>query len=181
MHGEKWPYNILRRWLPAAVILTIICLLIYATVQQAYRQSANDPQIQLSEDAAGKLAQGETPQIVITGKTVDIAKSLSPYLIVYDEGGTPVAGSGILNGKLPSVPAGVFDFTRQNFQDRVTWQPQPDVRSAIVITHFTGRSSGFALAGRSLREVEIRESRLSLIVLMAWLAGLFGTLIISLI
>lgn len=78
---------------------------------------------------------------------------------LFLEGGGPIAGSGTLDGKLPTLPPGVFDFTRQNGQDGITWQPQPDVRSAIVVVHYNGLQSGFVLAGRSLREVEIREDK----------------------
>jgi hypothetical protein len=179
---KKWFYTMLQRWLPLAIALSIMSLLIYAGIQQSFRQTANDPQIQMAEDAANDLSQGAGPETVLPQRTIDIAKSLSPYMIIYDESGRPVRGSGLLNEKLPGPPSGVFDFTRQNGRDIVTWQPQPGVRSAIVVIHFKGQNnSGFVLVGRSLREIEIREDRMSLIVLMGWLAGLFATFIVSLI
>ena len=42
---------ILRRWLPIAASVTALCLLVYATVQQALRSGANDPQIQLAGES----------------------------------------------------------------------------------------------------------------------------------
>jgi hypothetical protein len=40
---------------------TALCALIYVTVHQSYRQTANDPQIQLAEDGAQQLAHGVAP------------------------------------------------------------------------------------------------------------------------
>ena len=56
-----------------------------------------------------------------------------------------------------------------NGEDRVTWQPQGNVRIALVVTKVTGVQSGFIAAGRSLREVEKREDQLTKEVLGAWL------------
>ena len=49
---------VFRVWLPFAVIVTAFCGLAYVTVQQALRQGANDPQIQMAEDAAAALDGG---------------------------------------------------------------------------------------------------------------------------
>ncbi len=45
-------------WLLSAAILTIIFGTIYVTVQQIYRQSANDPQIELTQEVVKTLEQG---------------------------------------------------------------------------------------------------------------------------
>ncbi len=48
--------NILKAWLPIAVVTIGLCGLAYLTVQQSLRQGANDPQIQMADDtAAGRL------------------------------------------------------------------------------------------------------------------------------
>ena len=151
--------------------------LIYAAVQQDIRQGANDPQIQMAEDIAAKLANGEQVQNVVPSEKVDIAKSLAPYVIIFDANGNPVASSAQLNGQTPTIPSGVFDYVRQNGEDRITWQPQAGVRSAVVVTNIKGLNSGFVLAGRSLREVEKREDNLLLILLSGWIVMLFITLV----
>lgn len=176
---DKWFFNLMRRWLRTALTISIICLLVYVSVQQALRQSANDPQIQMAEDAAAEMAKGSGPEEVLPSETIDISKSLASYVIIYDAGGIPVAGSGTLEGKLPTLPEGVFDFAKNNGKDKITWQPRPGVRSAIVVVHYQGENPGYVMAGRSLREVEVRTSQLQLITALAWLAGLFATLIIS--
>jgi len=160
-----------------AAIVTGLSGLLYAAVQQDLRQSANDPQIQMAEDTAAKLADGQQVQNVVPAEKVDIANSLAPYIIVFDATGKPIASSVQLNGQTPTIPSGVFDYVRQNGEDRITWQPQSGVRSAIVVTQFKGPNSGFVLAGRSLREVEIREDDIMHLILLGWIAILLVTLL----
>lgn len=166
-------------WLPLALAISAAAALVYVAVQQDFRQNANDPQIQMAEDAALQLEAGKTVQVVVgdTGDTkVDMARSLAPFLIVYSDSGQPLAASVQLNGQTPALPQGVFESVRQMGEDRLTWQPQPGVRSATVVTHFGGSHPGFVLAGRSLREVELRESQLTQEVSLAWVAAMAGSL-----
>lgn len=160
-----------------AAIVTGLSGLLYAAVQQDLRQSANDPQIQMAEDTAAKLADGQQVQIVVPAEKVDIANSLAPYIIVFDAAGKPIASSVQLDGQTPTIPSGVFDYVRQNGEDRITWQPQSGIRSAIVVTQFKGPNPGFVLAGRSLREVEIREDDIMHLIFLGWLAILIVTLL----
>lgn len=167
--------TMLKYWLFTAIIVTGLCGLLYATVQQVLRQDANDPQIQMAEDSAVKLANGQQVQNVVPSENIDIANSLAPYIIVFDVNGKPVASSGQLNGQSPTIPAGVFDYVRHNGEDRFTWQPRPSIRSAIVVTQVKGPHPGFVLAGRSLREVEKREDDTMQVVLLGWISMLFVT------
>ncbi len=173
--------TIIKYWLLIAVIITGCSGLIYAVVQQDLRQSADDPQIQMAEDAAAKLAGGQQAQSIVPTEKVDIAKTLAPYIIVFDATGKPIASSAQLNGQTPTIPPGVFDYVRQHGEDRITWQPQPGVRSAVVVTQFQGQNSGFVLAGRSLREVEIREDDILHIVEVGWLGMLLVSLLATVI
>jgi len=168
---------LVRYWLPIAILATGLAWLPYVVGQQVLRQSANDPQIQMAQDIAAKLENGQQIQQVMPSEKVDIAKSLAPYIIIFDTNGKPVASSALLNGQTPTIPAGVFDDVRQTGEDRITWQPQPDVRSAIVVTQFRGPTPGFVLVGRSLREVEQRESGIMLLSLLAWPTLLLTTLL----
>ncbi len=158
MRITKWNLKtILKYWFLIAIIISGLCGIFYAIIQQDMRSNADDPQIQLAEDAAAQLASGQQVQTVVPAQKVDMATSLAPYIIIFDNTGKPIASSAQLNGQTPTIPSGVFDSVRQNGEDRITWQPQPGVRSAIVVTQFKGANSGFVVAGRSLREVEIRE------------------------
>lgn len=170
--------SILRHWLPIATAVTALCGLVYLAVQQELRQSANDPQIQLAEDAADALALGGAADGVVPRSEIDVARSLAPFMIVYDDQGEAVASSGILHGQIPSLPAGVLDYVRENSEDRVTWQPEAGVRIAAVIVRFEGAESGFVLAGRSLREIEKRETQVKLEAGLALAATLAATLVV---
>ena len=163
----------LSLWLILAAFSTLFIALVYGAVQQDFRQSANDPQIEMAENAAARILSGDSPTgIASEFKKVDIAQSLSPYLIFFDGEGTPIAGSGRLHGEIPKPPAGVFAFAEAYGEHRFTWQPESDVRSAVVLVPYRAGTSGFVMAGRSLREVEKREEKLGLQVFLAWFASL---------
>lgn len=167
--------NIIRAWLPFAVVISSFCALAYATVQQSYRQSANDPQVQMAEDAAYSLNHDATVNGVVLSGEVEISRSLLPFLVVYSLEGKPVKGSGLLNGQLPQIPKGVLDFAKQNGENRVTWQPENGVRIASVILPF---KDGFVLAGRNMREVEIREAQVGQFAGLTWILAMVSTLVI---
>ncbi len=172
---------IVKHWLLIAIVVTGLSGLIYTAVQQDIRQTANDPQIQMAEDIAAKLADGQPVQDVVPSEKVDIAKSLATYIIIFDTTGKPTNSSAQLDGQTPTIPSGVFDSVRQNGEDRFTWQPQDGVRSAVVVTQFKGPNSGFVLVGRSMREVEKREDGIMQIVLLGWAVMLVVTFVATLI
>jgi len=87
--------------------------------------------------------------------------------------GAPVAGSGLLNGQLPEILKGVLDFAKQHGENRLTWEPENSVRIASVVLPF---KNGFILAGRNMREVEMREAQLSQFAGMTWILELVATL-----
>ncbi len=140
----------------------------YLISHQVLRMSANDPQIQLAEDAASRMTEGENTTDVVPERRVDIASSLAPFVIVYDDSGRPIASSAYLDGSIPAPPRGVFEFVRSNHEERVTWQPRPGVRIASVMTR-TPR--GFVVAGRNMREVEMREALVFKLAAMGWLVA----------
>lgn len=166
----------ISRLLRGCALLVIIFGTIEVTNQQALRTAANDPQVQYAEDIAFALQNGTDPKTIIPDDTskVDMAGSLTPFIIIYDESGNVLAGNGQLNGGLPTPPKGVLDVARSLGQNRITWQPMPGVRSAIVVKHVSGDHPAFVLAGRSLREVEVRENAL----FMETMIGLIAALIV---
>jgi hypothetical protein len=171
-------FEIIKKWLPLAIATAGLCALVYLTVQQSLRMGANDPQIQMAEDAASSLNTGASVETVVPSTKVEIADSLAPFVIVFDNSGKVLASSATLHGVVPAYPAGVLDYVRQKGQDRVTWQPEAGVRIAAVVVAFGGAQPGFVLAGRSLREVEIRESQVEQITGIAWLVTLAVSLFI---
>jgi hypothetical protein len=170
--------QVLKAWLPLALVLTACCALVCVTEQQNLRQSANDPQIQMAEDAAVALAAGRPAQAVVLAGRVEIARSLAPFLIVFNAAGRVEASSAVLQGQLPSLPAGLLDSTRTLGEDRVTWQPAAGVRIAAVLVRVDGPQPGFVLAGRSLREVELRETQVYRFAALTWLLAAVGSLVL---
>jgi hypothetical protein len=160
--------DFLRRWLPVAVAVTVLSGTVYVVAQQVLRTGANDPQVQMAEDAA---AEGVT----VAGSglpAVDMRTSLAPWMIVYGPDRREVGGSARLHGKLPDYPVSAFDFAPVGGRHEITWEPEPGVRAATVIVGFKG---GWIVAGRSLRLVEERETLALELTLAGWLAALAAT------
>ncbi|HEY4945300.1 MAG TPA: hypothetical protein VIH94_04030 [Candidatus Limnocylindrales bacterium] len=165
-------------FLPLAIVATGLAGLVYLVAQQEGRWLANEPQIQLAEDAAARLDAGGKPGDQVGSATVDIARSLAPFVVVYGPTGTILATDGTLDGQPPDVPAGVLDSARSSGRNAVTWQPRVGVRIATVTVPWSG---GSVLAGRSLRLVEQEASNLELVVGAAWLAILAALAVASLV
>jgi hypothetical protein len=174
------------KWLPLGVAVTLMCGLVYATVQQNYRQSLNDPQIQMAEDAASALSQGAKATSLVPAAQINMADSLSPWLAVYDASGNVVASSGELDGVPPKLPQGVFDTSTWHIfaedgikltvpadENRFSWQPESDVRQAVVLVQ--AQNGMFVAAGRNMREVENREAALTLMAGVGWLFTMVAT------
>lgn len=156
-------------FLPLAVLATGLAGTIYVVAQQSLRLGANSPQVQLAEDAAHRLDTGTPPTQVTGAPAVDVGSSLAPFLVVYDQTGTPVASSGNLDGAMPTPPKGVLDAAEVGAPNRVTWQPRQGLRIATVTVRWSG---GTVLAGRSLREAERLDSQVFLLVAAGWAATL---------
>ncbi len=169
IHMDNLFLRIVRQWMPLAVGISVIPLLIYLTIQQDIRIGANDPQIQMAEDLAVTLNSGKTA--TVSGQ-IDVAKSLAPFTIVYDKEGNLISSNASLNGKTPVVPQGVLDGSAKG-ENRVTWQPQAEVRLASVIVSY---NKGYVLIGRNMREIEFREDQQFNNIILGWLITLAATL-----
>ena len=174
-------------WLLAMILTTLFCLLIDLVVRQSYRQSANDPQIQIAEDVAAAFSNNQFTNetlkssfetFVPSKMQVDIGSSLSPWIQVYNESGDPLESSARIDEaqSTPHVPKSIF--VTQGFslgskqssnEKRLTWQSQKGIRQAIVVTKFEGLRSGYIVVGRSLREVEDRILDLHKMITIGWL------------
>ena len=147
-------------WLPIGGTIVALFGFTYLAVQQNYRSSLNDPQIQMTEDAQARLLGGAQPaEVVPRGTSFDIEKSLSPFIAVYDESGNPLESSGFLRNAPPRPPIGVFEYAKESGENRVTWQPNSNTRIALVVRPVAIESGWFVASGRNMREVESRISR----------------------
>ena len=154
-------FTFLKRFIPLAVALTAVIGFAYVAVQQNYRMSANDPQIQLAEDGAMALATGTDPKAIVGDKTIDAGISLAPFTTVFDANRNVLATSGQFDGQTLAPPTGSFDSAKAHIQDRFTWAPRPGSRDAAVLVYIGGNHPGYVLAARSLYEVEAREDNLT--------------------
>lgn len=169
-----------------AGIATGIALAFYAIPQHVLRSGLNDPQIQMATDLAATLdrfgVNDGLRQGALTasgsGAGIDMARSLSPFLIVYNDAGQPLGSNGQLDGQTPAPPGGVFDYVRQHGEERVTWQPRRGVRIAAVIERVNGHQPGFVLAGRNMREVESRIGDVQTMAGLTWF-GMLGLIAIG--
>lgn len=152
------------RPLALLAVITVAFGAIYATSQFVLRSTANDPQIQMAQDTAELLNNGATPASLVSGK-VDVSKSLSPFIIIYDKSGREVA-SPAYNGQkpLPAVPFGVLKSADSGY-NAVTWQPDPNIRLAAVAVQ---AHDYYVLSARSLRVTENRESTVFQIAVLGW-------------
>jgi hypothetical protein len=163
---------LLRVWLPIAVALTCLAGTADAIGQQILRQGADDPQVQVAEDAAARIQAGSPAADVVPAGQTEISTSLAPWVIVYGPDRKAVASSAALHGKTADFPTSVLDNAPPGGRDAITWQPEPGVRAATVVIGFKG---GWVVAGRSLRLVEQRVDLLLQLAVLGWLAALGGS------
>jgi hypothetical protein len=147
-------------WLPVAAAIAGIFATLYFISMHNIRNSVSDISVQLATDAREDLANGkEATTIIGEMKNIDMQKSLSPFVIVYDGDRNVLAGSTKLNGKIPVPPTGVFEYAARMGEHRITWEPQQGVRADIVLMHLAANGkSTYVLAGRSLQAIERQTS-----------------------
>ncbi len=152
----------------AAMVVSVLMLTIYATVQQAHRSAANDQQLQIARDIAAKINNRESYEKLLPAADEEISKSLGIFVSIYAANGSLVLSTGVLDGKAPIIPTGVSDYAKANQEDVLTWQPRAGVRMALVVEHTTNEKAAFVAVGWSLEEVEKRESNLVTMIAIAW-------------
>ena len=170
--------HVFLRWLPFAGLATALCLLIYLAVQQVGRQGANDPQIQIAREARAAFAAGQPVSAVIPAAQIELASSISPFISAVADDGKVIASSARLHGQLRTLPKGVFSSIRGDGVEGVTWQPEPGVRMATVVTRNPGSSGGFIVVGRSLADTESRIERIGSLLFVGWAATLIGLIVL---
>ncbi len=168
-------------YIASFLIATVFCGLVFVTVQQDLRQTANDPQIEIAEEFANNISGGQLPQF--SEQKLDLNKSLSTWVAFYDKDGNPLASNASLDGQLPKPPSGIFTNAQKVGQYNVTWQPKKEIRQALVVKSIVNNDvQQYIVAGRSLREIEKREKNTLVMSGIAWLALLiisFGAIRLS--
>ena len=150
------------------LIITVLGGAAAVTVQQMLRRGADQPQMQMADLYVSRLLSGGKLADLLPSERVDLAQSLEPFAIVYDEAGKPENSTGSLDGIIPTPPSGVFHYLRVHGNDHFTWQPRPGVRIAAVARRITRPRPGFLLVGRSLRSVEENDGLLRQMTFGGW-------------
>ena len=144
------------------VATVLAALIVY---EFGLRQPANHPQLDVADAAVARLNAGADPSTVVPARQVEIG-SPDVYVMVLDSNRMVLATSAHLNGVTVIPPYGVFEYALAHGDDRITWQPAPEVRSAIVVEAYHG---GFVVAGRTLGDSENLEGPLVRIAILAWI------------
>jgi hypothetical protein len=155
--------------LAAMAILTIVMGTVYLCIQQTYRSNANDPQIQMARDIAGKINDGSSLEKIFPTDSIDISESLGVFALLCDSIGRPLRYSGFLDNKPPQLPSGVFEYAGIHREDWISWQPRQGIRMAMVVVRTNHSAYRYVAVGRSLKEVEIRIYSLGEMVFVCWL------------
>ncbi len=164
-------------WFAFALMISAFFAVVYVSVQQALRIGANEPQASMVDDIAAQLENGQKPADMFR-TSIDIAKDMAPFIVVYDKFGKPLYGTGYLTNVLPNVPIGVLSAGEKG-RSAVTWQPDSKIRIASVSR---ATKDYYVLGGRSLFVVEnkIRSFTQWLaatwVLAMALIAGLYALL-----
>lgn len=149
--------------LPLTLALVLVVGFVYAVLQQDYRQNANDPQIGLANDVAMEMSAGSLPEDALDahGTKVDPRKSFAVFGAIVDSTGKVTASNMQVDNSTPLPPKGVLTAATLNHQNRITWQPEPGVRIALVVQAYKHDDhTGYVLVGRNIKEVETREDML---------------------
>lgn len=153
-------------WIPVGIAITGLSGIVYLAAQQTIRLSADDPQVQISEEIIDAIAGGMKPSSILPPTPgSDMAKDLAPFVVIYSDSGEAVGSSTQLDGKIPGLPSGLSGLVAKKGESRFTWEPKKGLRSAVVARKYDG---GLVLVGRSLREPERRLNLLSLYIAAGW-------------
>ena len=157
-----------------AALVAVTAVVGFVVYMFALREPANHPQLDVASAAVTRLNAGADPSSVLPARQVEIGSS-DLFVMVLDTNGSVLATSAHLNGQTVVPPAGVFDYVRTHGDDRITWQPAPGVRSAIVVEQFGG---GFVVAGRTLSDGENLEGTLVRLSIAGWFAIVFAGVVV---
>jgi hypothetical protein len=154
----------------AFIIITIVMLTIYATVQQSYCNAANDPQLQMIRDLRKALSEGKSISKLFPVNKIDLKERLAVFAELFEKNGKPIQTGGLLNGALLQPPQGIFNYTNKRSDDVLKWQPQNNIRMAMVLEKANDADASYITLVKSLQETEVRKTTLLKIIFTAWMA-----------
>ncbi len=180
LHNALNNYKTVTTFVVLAALVTVIFGTIHVAVQQSYRTNANDPQVEVTGQVADVMNQNvPLDAIVSDADQIEMGKSLSLFVMIFDKDKNLVGASAALDGKSPTLPDGTFEYAKSHgSENRFTWEPKKGVRIAAVLKVVGDK--GYVLAGRSLKEIEAREMDLTKLTLIGWVISVLLALVLSL-
>jgi hypothetical protein len=156
-------------WVIIMFFVTFTCSLTYLVTQQTLRLGANQPPLQSVLDARLALQTGKSPESVVSKYKLDASQSLDTFVMIFNNKRTPLASSGTINGRMPQYPKGILKNVALKGEERVTWQPQKNLRYATVAMKY---DRGFIVGARSLHETESLIDSIGNLILIVWITCL---------
>lgn len=150
-------------FVPVAAAATIVLLGAQQMAALAVVAPADEARQQLAESAAAQLDAGHSPESVLPAQRVDMARSVQPFLMVFDRRGSLLSSSVEIGGRQPVFPSSVFDNVSGGGEDHVSWMPQDGVRGGVVVIGWRG---GYVVAGSSDRLIDEERGNLHVAMLL---------------
>jgi hypothetical protein len=160
--------NEVKYFLAFSLFITVTVVFICAVAQNILRSIANDPQIQLAEDASYLLGHSAPMGPIVPEASVELLRNLGPFIQVYDEKGSLLDGNALLNGISPKISKNDLLYAKKHRENRITWQPEAGTRIATIIFHYEGQNPGYVVSGRSLRETENKIGNIGKLCFFFW-------------
>ncbi len=166
--------RVARRWTPFTVVTTALYLFATLAMIDGARSVAYDSPREIARNIDLALDEGTDFKLFNSTRPVQIGKSLTPYVLLFDMNGTPMGGSGSVSGNFPVPPRSVFDAALERGEYDFVWEPTPSAKEAVVARYHSGKNAAFVLSGRSLTLVDARIRDIAFRSTIFWAATLFA-------
>ncbi len=172
-------YRTVATFIVLTVLITLIFGSIYCVTHQIYRANANDPQVEVTNQVADVINQNvPLDAIVSEAEQIDMAQSLSLFVMIFDKDKKLIGSSAVIDGQTPTPSDQAFEVAKSSGDKRFTWEPKTGVKVAAVLKMVGDK--GYVLAGRSLKEVETRQAGLIKTLAIGWAASVLSVAVLSL-
>lgn len=169
--------ELLKRFAPFAIVITLIYCALYIVLLQQYRQGLDDPQVQVSQDIALRLEKGGEARQYIPPQEHDLERSYATFVALYSDQQSLIGSSGAIEGVVLAPSHEVFALVKDKGVHRFSWEPKKHVRIAAVMRYVSATTSTYVLVGRNMREGEGRMRAMGILVLSFWLITMGAALI----
>lgn len=178
LHHALERYRAITIFLTLVLLISVIFVAICVSARTVFRQNANDPQVEVTDQVASIVRQGVPLDAIVSGaEQIDLATSKALFVVVYDGDRNLVGSSATFNGDNPQIPGDALDKAKQAEDYRFDWQPDNGLKFGLVAKAIDDQA--FVVAGRSLTEMENRAAALHLPLWIGWVAAVLVALLLT--